>query len=150
MRRITVLLICFVLFLSIVPAAFASTEDISQIIREAQAQAIRNLGGITACDGDAVMEETKRILREEYGVDTEVDSLSDFEHTENADSLYDLGYDDGYEAGYEAGVREAERRADAEKEEMRNNRVGAYCSILFVVAISVIVAALDKRKYRKR
>lgn len=125
------------------PSVSASSEDISQIIQQAQAQAISNLGGITACDAEAVMEESKRILREEYGINIEVNSSA-------SDSLYDLGYDDGYEAGYEAGMREAERRADAEKEEMRNNRFGAYCSIFFVVAISVIVSVLDKRKYRKR
>ena len=127
----------------IVPSVSASSEDISQIIQQAQAQAISNLGGITACDADAVMEESKRILREEYRINIEVNSS-------DSDSLYNMGYDDGYEAGYEDGIREAERRADAEKEEMRNNRIGAYCSIFFVVAISVIVSVLDKRKYRKR
>ena len=139
MKRIIVALVCIVLFLHPAPSVSASSEDISQIIRQAQAQAISNLGGITACDADAVMEESERILREEYGINAEV-------NLPISDSLYDLGYEDGYKDG----MREAERKAEAEKEEMRNNRIGAYCSILFVVAISVIVSALDKRKFIKR
>lgn len=50
------------------------TQDIAQLIRQAQAEAIRNLGGITANDADAITEESKRILREEYGID--MDSVS--------------------------------------------------------------------------
>lgn len=50
------------------------TQDIAQLIRQAQAEAIRNFGGITANDADAIIEESKRILREEYGIN--MDSVS--------------------------------------------------------------------------
>ena len=50
------------------------TRDISKLIRQAQADAMRNLGGIAANDADAIMEESKRILREEYGIN--MDSVS--------------------------------------------------------------------------
>ena len=139
-------------FLLLVPLTVSANEidDISQIIREVQAQAIRNLGGITACDADAVMEESERILQEEYGINVEDGFLSNFEHQKNDDSLYDRGYDDGYSDGFKAGMLEAERISAAKEEEMRNNRMGAYFSVAIVVLISVVVSILDRIKYRRK
>ena len=74
MRKIMVGLFCIVFLLSVPLSVNADTADIAEIIRKAQAQAISNLGGITANDADAVMEESKRILREEYGIN--MDSVS--------------------------------------------------------------------------
>lgn len=139
-----------VLLLSTPLSVSANTTDIEKMIREAQAQAIENLGGITACDAETVMEESKRILREEYGVSIEDISISDFDRSENAESLYGRGYDDGYDDGFKDGILEAERKAAAEKEEMKNNRMGAYFSIAVVVAISFVVTTLDKIKYRRK
>ena len=143
-------LICVVFLLFVPLSVNADTADIAEIIRQAQAEAIRNLGGIIACDADAVMEESNRILREEYGISIEDVSLSDFERSENTDSLYDLGYDDGYSDGFKAGMLEAERITAAKEEEMRNNRMGAYFSIAVVVLISVVVSILDRIKYRRK
>ena len=56
------------------PGFVYKTQDIAHLIRQAQAEAISNLGGITANDADAMMEESKRILREEYGIN--MDSVS--------------------------------------------------------------------------
>ncbi len=51
-------------------------EDIGELIRQAQAEAIVMNGGITATDFSKVEADTKRILREKYGVG--VDSVSSF------------------------------------------------------------------------
>lgn len=153
MRNFLKWLICIVLLLavSLPVSANSSTDDISQIIREAQAQAIRNLGGITANDADAVAKETERILREEYGFDADSPSVDkSYQSGTTYESGYELGYSDGYADGVRDGIREAERRAEAEKEEMANNRMGAYFSIFIVIMISVVVSIIDKRKYRRK
>lgn len=145
MRKIIAGLICIVFLLSVPLSVNADTADITEIIRKAQAQAVREAGSLSEITPEYVMERSKEIIAQEYGAadhPIEKDSYREV-------SDYEAGYDDGYAAGYKAGQQETERRIAAEKEEMRNNRIGAYFSILFVVAISVIISVVDKRKQRR-
>ena len=131
----------------------ANTDDISQIIREAQAQAVQEAGSLSEVTPEYVLERSKEIIAQEYGIDLDTDIDTVAKDLEESVSSYDSGYIDGYSNGYEAGIaegmRKAEHRTSAEKEEMKNNRLGAYFSIFVVIMISAVVAIMDKIKYRK-
>lgn len=144
-RKLHSFLLAIIWGLVLPVSASANADDISEIIREAQAQAVREAGSISEVTPEYIMESSKEIIAEEYGVEIEAANQAPTESREYHNSDYDLGYDDGYRDG----LKEAERRYKLKEEEMRSNRIGGYFSILFVVVISIVISVFDKRKQRR-